>query len=113
MTNNKKKEGKKEGFFESLLKDRSTHFIYDASRKFFETMFKTIRVNIESTIKLISRYLGSYIFFLVGVLFILVSVILLLEEYFNVHHGWSLLVIGLILLVVSLMMRLNIEKNKR
>lgn len=110
MGNEKKK---KESIFESILHSKGAYYIYDASKKFFESFFETVRENIESTIRFASQYIGSYIFFLVGVLFVLASIAILLEEYFNISFGWSLLVFGLILLIVSLFMRLNLEKKKR
>lgn len=106
-------EKKKEGFIETILKGKGSYFIYDASRKFFDSLFDSVRQNVNSTIRFATKYLGSYIFFIAGILFVLISIVLLLKEYFNISYGWSMMLFGLVLLIVSLFMRLDIEKNKR
>ncbi|MFW5990797.1 MAG: hypothetical protein ACOCQX_01075 [Candidatus Nanoarchaeia archaeon] len=108
-----KKEEKKEGFFESILKSKSTEFIYESSRRIFESFFESVRENVEAMVRFSSRYLGSYVLFLTGIIFVLISIVILLKEYFGIGYGWSLMIFGLIMLIVSLLMRLDIEKTKR
>ncbi len=53
------------------------------------------------------KMIASYFAFLAGIILVSISVILLISEYFNISRGWSLLIVGILFLLASIIIRSN------
>lgn len=90
---------KKEGGF-SFLKiiDYFTNFSGKAKEFIISTEEKAIRI------------FYSAILLLAGLIFLSISFVFLINEYFELSKGWSFLMMGLILIIVALLIK---SKNKK
>lgn len=78
-------------------------FVHNLTEKMMDVI-----VNFEK------RILGtgvSYVFFMIGSIFISVAIIFLLYQYLGLSLGWSFMFIGLILVIWSYMIRKKYEKG--
>ncbi len=85
------------------------YFLGDVLKRIFDgavnTFFSSIRDDIKDALntaqKRFSRSLQQIIFFVTGLLFLLIAAIQLIPEYTGIHKGWLYLVAGVLLLLVA------------
>jgi hypothetical protein len=110
--NKEENKEEKKGFFDSMISNFSSGFIYDIFKNLFDSLFDSIGNTIERVVNNILKLAGSFIFFIFGIILILISFIMILHKNNILSYEWSILILGNIMLVVSLILKSKIEKSK-
>ncbi|MBN2458121.1 hypothetical protein JXB31_03260 [Candidatus Woesearchaeota archaeon] len=106
-----KKGEKKDNAFVSALKDFGTSFLLGTIRELYEDFLRTVQ---QYAYRTQQRIIDSFIVLfmsLAGVSLMILSVIFLMNEYMNLGFGWSFLIVGLILFVISLVLKIRLDKK--
>lgn len=104
----KKSEG---GFLSSFLESLASNLVVDTLTALFENVLETFTDTTQKITRNVVKLLGSALFGFLGFLFIVISTILLLNNNGILSYEWSLLIIGLIMIIISLMMKSSLEKE--
>ncbi len=100
-----------DGMGEGFMKSMGIDFIYTTSKKMFQSFLETISDSVYEMTKRLSHFIVSYMLFLAGLAFVIISVILLAKEYLQISYGWSTLVFGIVFMLIALIMRVSIKKK--
>ncbi len=103
----KEEDNKDEGFLAGMGFD----FVYNTSKRIFDSFFESVSESVYFFTRRVSHFVASYILFLVGIVFLIISTILLLKQYFEITYGWSTLGFGLVLILIAFIMRAGIKKK--
>ena len=61
--------------------------------------------------KVIQIFYASALF-IAGVIFLSIAVVLLISEYLQLSKGWSFLILGLVLIILAMFVKMNVERTK-
>ncbi|MBD3164659.1 hypothetical protein GF323_05660 [Candidatus Woesearchaeota archaeon] len=86
-------------------------FLQVAVKNMYDDFLATLGKYVESTERKMIHILSSFVFLIAGIIFLFISFVFLLQQYLRLTMGWSLFIPGIILILISLLISLNI-KNK-
>jgi hypothetical protein len=101
MGEKKEKEYGKQ--IESFFKTNGPNIILKTLKGFIDKLAKSVTDSIHKTERKFLETLVAYVTFTAALLFIGAAAIMLIAEYSGLSMGWSLLVVGLLLMVISML----------
>ncbi|MFW6013852.1 MAG: hypothetical protein ACOCQG_01645 [Candidatus Nanoarchaeia archaeon] len=105
-----KKEDTKSG--NDFLQNMGLDFVYNASRKLFDSLIDTVQESVYEFTKRLTHFAISYVLFLAGIILVLVSAMILLNEYLELSYGWSTLSFGIVFILIAFIMRVSIKQKR-
>lgn len=112
MAKREEKQKKHDNPFVSVLKELTANVLLGSLKTIYENFLKTLQDYAYKTQKKVLDVFLTFFIFIIGIFIILLSIIFLIHEYLRFSFGWSLLVVGLFLLIMSLLMKSRIDKKK-
>jgi len=107
-----KKENKEEGGIVSALKDFSTGFLLGALKNTYTEFIETLQGYAYKTQERILEIFSLFIVMLCGLIFLLIGLVFLINEYVKLSWGWSFLIMGITLILISYLLKIQIIKKK-
>ena len=98
----KKKEKDYGKQLESFFKTNAPNIILKTLKGFIDKLAKGVTDSIHKTEKKFLETLVAYVTFTAALLFLGAAAIMLIAEYSGLSLGWSFLVVGLLLMVISM-----------
>lgn len=100
----------KENVIDSFMNSIKSKFIVDTAKNVFAGLLDSVSDATEKLVDRMAKFIGSSIFFIAGVLFLLLGVVFLFRQYLDLSYGWSFSLIGLVLVVISFVIKSGIER---
>ncbi len=95
-----------------FLQDMGLDFVYNASRKLFDSLIDTVQESVYEFTRRLTHFAVSYVLFLAGILLVLISIMILLNEYLGLSYGWSTLSFGIVFILIAFIMRVSIKQKR-
>lgn len=121
MVKKKKSKEKKEKIKQDPKEDKSSfmehikEFLYSTFTSLIKGSISEGIENIKHEIKKAQRLLIKNIslasFLILGGIFVLIGIVLLINEYMKLSMSWSFFLVGLIIMVITLLMKNSMESN--
>ena len=112
-----KKKGKKEekeaneSSIVSSLREFGSGFVVGTVKQLYRDFIEALQEYAYKTQKKILDVFSMFFIMLLGLIFILVSLVFLIREYLGLSIGWSLFVLGCILIIISFVMKSRIGRK--
>ena len=96
----------------NFLQDMGLDFVYNASRKVFDSLIDTVQKSVYEFTRRLTHFAVSYVLLLGGIVLVLISVMILLNEYLGLSYGWSTLSLGVVFILIAFIMRVSIKQKR-
>jgi hypothetical protein len=93
------------------LKELTTGVILGSLKTIYENFLKTMQDYAYQTQQRVLDIFIVFIVFMVGIMTVFISIIFLINQYLQIGFGWSLFIVGAILVIISYMMKNKIERR--
>jgi hypothetical protein len=106
-----KKEAPKENRFISFVKGVGAGFLVETVKGIYENFLTSLKDYAFKTQKKILEVFFIFFMRLLGIIFVCIALVLLLNELFQLSLGLSFLAIGIIIIIISYGIRIYIDKK--
>jgi hypothetical protein len=106
-----KKENKKDSGFMEFIKEFFHSTFISLLKGSISEGIENLKQEIKKTQKIVIKNLSLASFLILGGIFILIGIVLLINEYMKLSMAWSFFLVGLIIMVITLLLKNSMESK--